>query len=422
MIETPERDHELGEALRALPVPEHLPGFELRLRARLEQPRPARLGWLRGRGGRLALAGGLAALLVVAATLAVGLPGQSDVATAAEIRATVTKALSSVGTLQGVFVNREGGGESRWRFVVDEQGNFRITSLAGAGDLAYDTLTNVESYSDGPSFVERVGIAPGPPDADASPWVVDRGLGSVVGTLATAGNADVEEVEYEGRPAWLLRTPTGNPGEERAITVDRETGVPVRSVRSRGDRVLDEWRVEGLRVGESAPANRFRLRRSAGQDAAVRYDMGFRRVRLGEVAGVAGYEPLVPTALPRGFELAAVAVALRSRPTGSEQRQNPESRNVVSLSFRRGLDRITVTTREIGSDRSAWIDPVTVGILAGRPEQVTFTGGALDGITGELVVDPGATPHVWALTDDLVVTVTGDLSRDELLQVAESLS
>lgn len=36
-------------------------------------------------------------------------------------------------------------------------------------------------------------------------------------------------------------------------------------------------------------------------------------------------------------------------------------------------------------------------------------------------VDPLASPHVWALTEDLVVTVSGDLTRGELLEVAESL-
>jgi hypothetical protein len=37
------------------------------------------------------------------------------------------------------------------------------------------------------------------------------------------------------------------------------------------------------------------------------------------------------------------------------------------------------------------------------------------------VLSPRATPHLWALTDDLVVTVGGDLSRAELLRVAGSL-
>ena len=52
---------------------------------------------------------------------------------------------------------------------------------------------------------------------------------------------------------------------------------------------------------------------------------------------------------------------------------------------------------------------------------MTFTAGALGGHDGELVIDPLTSPHVWALTEDLVVTVSGDLTHDELLEVAESL-
>jgi hypothetical protein len=37
------------------------------------------------------------------------------------------------------------------------------------------------------------------------------------------------------------------------------------------------------------------------------------------------------------------------------------------------------------------------------------------------VLTPRAVPHVWALTDRLVVTVGGDLSGAELLRVAGSL-
>jgi hypothetical protein len=59
--------------------------------------------------------------------------------------------------------------------------------------------------------------------------------------------------------------------------------------------------------------------------------------------------------------------------------------------------------------------------LVGAPERVRFSSGALAGRDGELVLDPLAEPHLWALTQDLVVTVSGDLTRDELLQVAESL-
>jgi hypothetical protein len=43
------------------------------------------------------------------------------------------------------------------------------------------------------------------------------------------------------------------------------------------------------------------------------------------------------------------------------------------------------------------------------------------GLQASLVLSPHTTPHLWALTSALVVTVGGDLSRDELLAVARSL-
>jgi hypothetical protein len=44
-----------------------------------------------------------------------------------------------------------------------------------------------------------------------------------------------------------------------------------------------------------------------------------------------------------------------------------------------------------------------------------------EGRTGELLIDPLAVPHVWAMTDRLVVTVAGDLDRVELFRLADSL-
>jgi hypothetical protein len=52
---------------------------------------------------------------------------------------------------------------------------------------------------------------------------------------------------------------------------------------------------------------------------------------------------------------------------------------------------------------------------------VTLHGGALDGVLAHLTIDPRAVPHLWATTDRFVVTVSGDLTRDQLIHVAESL-
>jgi hypothetical protein len=46
---------------------------------------------------------------------------------------------------------------------------------------------------------------------------------------------------------------------------------------------------------------------------------------------------------------------------------------------------------------------------------------ALAGVEAELLIVPRNVPHVWALTNELVVTVSGDLNRAQLVRITESL-
>jgi hypothetical protein len=104
---------------------------------------------------------------------------------------------------------------------------------------------------------------------------------------------------------------------------------------------------------------------------------------------------------------------------------------VVSLSYRRGLDQLVVTTRladvpnEVDPSLSVeerWSDPLATGEgFVDERERVELDTGALRGHDAELVVVPRGIPHLWALAGDLVVTVGGDASRAELLRVAQSL-
>lgn len=409
------RDDELGHALRELEVPEHRAGFDAELERLLSAPRQGRRRWVP------ALAA--AAALAIAAGVALFLPRGSDVASAAELRETIVDAFGSAGTISGVFVNREQprGGENRWRFTVDSSGSFRIEGVGRATVTAYDAATNVETSSDTGLFVTRTGLAPGPPDAGPADWVLDRGLGSVVAALASEGDADVKETEYRGRSAWEVRTATGNPGEGRLITVDHETGVPVRSAVFRNGQPGAEWRIEDLQVDGARSRRGFVLEPRAGQQQS-RYDMGFRRVRLDDVRSRVDRAALVPSWVPSGFERVEVGVAKRSRATGDEQRRNPVSQDVVSIRYRRGLDELVVTSRLTGSAPSAWGDPVIGSSPMGRrPQVVSFADGALQGRQGELVIDANSVPHVWAVAAPLVVTVAGNLDRAELIRVAESL-
>jgi hypothetical protein len=52
---------------------------------------------------------------------------------------------------------------------------------------------------------------------------------------------------------------------------------------------------------------------------------------------------------------------------------------------------------------------------------VTIDRGALRGVTVKLAMPALGLPHLWAFHDGLLVTIAGDLTEDQLLQVAESL-
>ena len=389
------RDERLGAALLLLEVPEHRSHFYEDLREKLARKRPR--AWT--------LAPAAAAVAVLAVAIGFALTQGSSVASAADVRAAVEHALASTGSISGVFVS---DGSVRWRFVATSSGAFGITGVTTHSERVYDPVHNVEANSDGSLFVRRVGLAPGPPDGAPADFVLERSLGSVVAALAAAHDPKVEEVTYAGRPAWLLR------GDERLITVDRETGVPVRNEVLRDGRVVSEWRIDGLEV--TSDVQTIDPLEPRADQSPQTYDAGFRPIPLAKA-------PLVPERLPAGFELDRVAAAESSRPTGEEGGGNPPSRDVVSLSYRRGFDEIVVTTRHTGARPEAWKDPLQVStVTTGHPEQVAFANGALQGRHGYLVLEPDALPHIWAVTPELVVTIAGNVTSDELLQVANSLT
>jgi hypothetical protein len=54
-----------------------------------------------------------------------------------------------------------------------------------------------------------------------------------------------------------------------------------------------------------------------------------------------------------------------------------------------------------------------------RAEPVMLWRAALSDVEAKLLLMPRIVPHLWALGDDRVATVSGDLHRAELARVAE---
>src|ERR671935_1812975 len=348
----PYRDHGLGSALRELDVPEHDDLFfaqlEKRLSGETRRRRPARM--------RTTIAFAGAACLALLLFVFLGLPqlrSGSDVARAAEVRAAVLKTLAGAQTVRGDLVYtaldvRTGKTTTmRQTFAEDASGDLRLTDIGGPGDLAYDAARGVEraittsaSMGTGTFYAERVGLAPGAPDEGPSDFILGRELGAVVRALAAAHSPRVEDVSYAGRAAWKLDAQVKPntvfaDADRLQITVDRETGFPVHVLTTLGGAFRSELPLRHLDVDQPLPADEFAVQFPAGAEV-LHTNAGFVNVDGAGAAKVVGYQPLLPSAVPAGFRLAAIAVARETEPTGAGG-SNPPSRDDASAA-RRGAD------------------------------------------------------------------------------------
>jgi hypothetical protein len=434
------RDEQLGAALRELEAPEHRPEFYAELHRRLAAERVVRPR-RRSRPRWALRAVALAAALALAAVAYDALrSGGSDVApivqqaNAAVVKAKVKNAMSETHALAGEFVSIERDpftdttDRARGEFLLLADGSFAVRT--GGIEEAYDARRRVSTlYDPSPGsepFAHRArGLAGGPPDTYVDS-AFQRELGSVVRALLEMGDPRVETAEHAGRQVWSLATRVrqdrlagaGYSPDHLEVKVDVQTGIPLYARWTVDGKLRRELRITTVVLNPEVSRTRLAVDVPDGVTLS-KSDQGFERVELDEVEGVVGYAPLVPSWLPEGYELADVTIARQGGPTGSEG-MNPQAPDVVSLLYRRGFDRIVLTTRvAIPGD---WSDPLATGEgFVDRPEQLLLERGALSGVEANLLIVPLAIPHIWALTDELVVTVAGDLDREQLLRVAESL-
>lgn len=464
--DNPGRDERLGQALRRLEVPDHGPDFFPRLMDRLEQEAalhagsPRRPRWTNTY--LLTAAAAAVAVIVLASSTLFTDDGRGPVTTGPElitasvVRSRVAGALASLETLKGeialeceishsVCSPPDAGGRTtlRWSFVTTAAGDERVTGIGATSDLAFDSTTRtvrqVTDFGSGPSGSEIANPGTGPPDAFARS-VLRRDLGSVVRAFVTdTSDVPVTDTVEQGRDAWSLVTPVvpnklagpGRSGDQLEIVVDRQTGFPLRITESLQGAFLHEIRLSDLVVDAPVDPGTFEFEFPADIDV-FRQDAGFRRVTLEEAEAVVGYRPVLPTDVPAGFELAEVTAAVQGGGTGMEG-MNPPADGVVSVAYRRGFDRIVVSTRTTGGIlpcagqapetivSACWADPLASGEgIIDEPEPFVVGGGALAGADAELVLSARGIPHVWTIDDRLVVTIGGDASADELRRMAES--
>ena len=452
------RDRDLGASLRELHVPPPGPDFYPRLLARLEEEAASARAERQRRRFRprmrmLAAMASVAA--VVLAVTWVGLPGDDDqpglfgpgpaaAITADEVRRRVGSALAGTRTLEGdltVDTNQRGVSTAgRFRFFVSAEGDFRVTAADGLSDQSYSTRQGVQrSFStvaaSGPLLAsESRGLATGPPDPAPDASVLARQLGALARAfMGSRADVAVRETIHDGRPAWNLVVPLDRApipaedapgGPELDITVDQQTGFPLQTIerRRQADGTLAsvrEVRLFNLVADQPVPADRFVLTFPPGAGPVDGFDQGFRRVAVAEAAATVGYAPLLPARVPDGFKLAEVAVARLAPATADGL--NPLSRDVVSVAYQRGFDRFVISMRSVGTDPAVWVDPLTPRTSNATVERFTPSAERLRGAQGELIGPSADAPHVWLLSERLVVTVSGDLTRQELLAIVDSL-
>lgn len=456
------RDTELGALLRRLEVPDHAPGFFERLELELQrQPPPP----IRRRAPfvlRPSFAAGVAILLaIVLIGTWIGVPGQRfggpTVATAAELEVRIAQAFATSRTVEGVvdleqleFVPDAGLdrplGEppgiddteivsSRYRFAATENGdvlfeivadNSRFPQLVPRGEAYFADDGSVREFQGRQpeaafrnTPIARIHEPLGFSGEGPLTFPVKRSLGSVVRVVLRQNPEEpVEEVVHRGRPAWRLELPV-NPEHDLAadrqeIVVDRQTGFPVLVTETRRGRLVRRTSVTEIRVNQAAFTDLF-----APVPPGDAWRQPYERVPLEAAPARLGYRPFLPGSVPEKYRRRQVSVAKEAQANSSS---NPLHRDLFQAAYRRGLDSFVVSVWRTGPDRSFWSDPVRSSSQGERGvTRVRLEGGAFDGVRAEVQVGTGSAPHIWFVADAYVVSVAGDLTRQELVEIAESL-
>lgn len=406
------------------------------------KPRHARPSFVLPRVRLVAFAGGLATVALVIAIALLATRAGTDTASAAEVLAKISQAMSTPVSLRGEYTVRTqpAGPAPRphagclnckpivptpSKFVIGTDGSYALITLprdaSSKSDSAYDASTGVQILEFGGVtglrvYVKAINLDPAQstrsPEAQLAAWVQHA---------LAARSPRVKNTSFEGRPAWAL-TLRFTPGDDFFdtygtrvdVTVDKATGLvlQVTQYANSPDRWTSIESIHNLRVGTPTTAADFTVPQPAGF-RSVTHDFGFRRVMVSEAAAIVGYRPLLPTETG-GRALVDFAVAKASSlKLLPEMVDTPVYRDVVSARYGSGLDSLSVTMRHGPPS-----DVVPGGISA---RTVTLSGGALAGETAWLSTSPPDPGYLAAYHDGLVVQIHAFSTRDALM-VANSLA
>jgi hypothetical protein len=445
-------------------------------------------------------------------------PEPARAQTAAQVVRIVEQALRTARTITadyGQWIGRPGDKPS---FVYDihvlfaADGSRWVTAnhKNNCWELTYDADTGVKrvwfgEFGPAPSVrivtEEYSGMPPGEPDGGDSRALFDHptpgGMGwELYGAIAHVARSDpdgkVGTGKFDGRPVWIVTCPVMPHAPEATtssapsgasdprlykltVSVDQQSGLPVRVQAWIEGRLRAEGRLVHVRVNETVPTDTFTSERPASAEVRltdngrlslrvdvgtkttrmrlpydpaevsaddvrvsiagkprVADDMGFRNVAIDQVGPATGRVTLAPAWTPPGFDLQIVAVKDRQRPpglSGDPTRQKTRAgTGIVVLHYEAGFQEITVTTRRldpsVSKPAAIRLDPFIGDRWPGwtyARTPVRVSGGAFAGAKGAVVIAPLTIPHLWAVKDGVLLTVAGNCSAEDLLAIADSM-
>ena len=326
-----------------------------------------------------------------------------------------------------------------YRLTLARDGSFRWTATDGSNDAAYDASTGraVELVRAGPT------ASPSRPNAFITtavptgrsgqgifhPDPLDP-MGSFVVSLARAGDPRITTSTVAGRAAWHYDGPTiqdrngGEGAPNHAVAdVDQASGVLLHLQRRVDGKVTTEFTASDVTTSDRVDRSRYQLDPPA-EAKKQEYSRGFVARSLDQAAAELPYDLLVPEHVPDGFTLdwAPGSVSVNrevASPSGPEG-ANPPSKPVTSMTWRLGAQELTITLRPTDG-ATEWNDPLGAEGMVPDAQPVRIELPGRPALEGTVVVDGPLTPHLWGITGDLVVELSGDLSRDEFQRVAASL-
>ncbi|MEI6727362.1 MAG: hypothetical protein WCN81_14215, partial [Actinomycetes bacterium] len=384
--------------------------------------------------------------------------------------------------VQGRGTRNGGGGPiadsipgSTYRAVYDA--STRVETRVWHFSKPQRAVSNIDGKARHSTFTDQAVItrhlAAGPPDSASgspagSPLDEELPLARLRANMlqfvadGSAASASVRDIVVDGRRAWLISTTQLAPGNAPVpasspvtLVIDKATRLPIAYrwmstwMDSRPHRIMLELRFDDLVVGGKVSPGIFTLRVPAhamviggAQEFADPSTQGYRVIdyRDAHLLGTTiGWQPGFPAWVPSGFRLASSTYLASPtwKPAGGDWQPEPDSAS-VSLAYRRGFDVVYVSSSLANTSSGSYSSGGTTyaghfddpfvqlygpawRYFESRTRNVRLSSGPFAGETAHIVVDPSVLPHLWVTNGGNTVTVSGDLSAADMVQVAESL-